>query len=501
MKVFLINPPYCHEEQGGALEPIGLCYLASVARLAGHDVRIHDLCDTHHADLPRFFAEMDAFDPEVVGITGMSSNYMAGLKVARAVKARYGCTTVFGGWHVSGRPQTVLEAAIDYVVIGEGEDTFVELLRFLSSGKPQRCEIRGLAYEEDGHVQINRPRERMKSLDLLPPPDRSELPVHRYRHPMLMNVPVSRMKTLSLQGSRGCPYKCTFCQTPAIWGNLWRHRDAASVADEIEHLIEAHQINSLFFRDEEFTLNRTWVLDVARELTRRGIPKVLQWGSFCRLDDIDRELVETLKEAGYCYGFVGIEGGTAGARDRIRKHFKQEEAERALQLFHEYDITSHAGWIIGFPWDTPEGLEEQFDWLRTLPIDLLAMSYAMPFDGTPFGEEMKATGMLLSEDTDRISLKRPVLRTPHIGTEELVRIRASFVRRFYLRPRHLARMVRRLYLQPQRFRIFGEIVWQFGKTAYFGPRGLSDFSIPDSLYKSPSREDPGGEIRRESAAA
>jgi radical SAM superfamily enzyme YgiQ (UPF0313 family) len=496
VKVLLMNPPTAYEDlQGSELEPLGLCYLAAVARQAGHEVLVRDLCDTRSGDVDTFFHEIDEFAPQVLGVTAMSHNYARGLEIARVLKARYACTTVFGGWHVSGTPQTVADPAIDYVVRGEGEETFVELLSHLETGSPARSNIQGLAYEEDGRVHVNCARERIMALDDLPRPERIGLPIGRYCHAVLLNRPMSQMTTLSIQGSRGCPYKCTFCQTPAIWGNLWRRRDPASIADEIEHLIETYGINSLLFRDEEFTLNKGWVISVAKELTRRGIPRVLEWGSFCRVDDIDRELMEALKEAGYCYGFLGIEAGTPEARERLQKHYKQDEAEKAVRLFHEYDITSHGGWIIGFPWDTREGLERQFQWIRTLPLDIMTMSYAMPFDATAFGREMREQGMLLSDDTDRITLQRPVLRTPLIPTEELTRIRSRFMRRFYFHPHYLARLTRRVFLRPLRLQIFAEFLWQHGRASYFGPDPVvSEFRIPATYLEqlSTSPQVPGG---------
>lgn len=485
MRVLLINPPTPWEElQNSLLEPLGLCYLAAVARRDGHEVRIRDLCDTLNTDIDGFFAETDAFAPEVIGITSMTSHFARGLEVARALKARYGCTVVFGGWHVSGRPEEVADPAIDFVVRGEGEQTFSELLQYLSTGSPRKEDIQGLGYYEGGKVQLTRARDRIMSLDELPMADRSDLPTHRYCHGVLFNRPRSQMRTLSIQGSRGCPYKCSFCQTPAIWGNLWRRRDPVSIADEIEHLIETYGTNSLWFRDEEFTVNKQWVISVAQEIIRRGIPKVLEWGSFCRVDDIDRELMDVLKEAGYCYGFLGVEAGSPEVRQRLKKHYKQEEAERALQLFHEYDVTSHAGWIIGFPWDTREDLTNQFNWIRTLPIDIMTMSYAMPFDSTSFGREMQEQGMVLTQDLSRWTLHRPVLRTPHLEEGELQRIRSSFMKRFYFSPRYMTRLARRLILRPMRLRIIAELVWHTGRSSYYGPDEIaSDFRVPEHYHQ------------------
>lgn len=471
MRVFLVNPPATYEEQTSRVEPLGLCYLAAVAKAAGHSVRIHDLCDTAAADEPRMLAELDAFAPDLVGFTAMTSAFGRALELARSVKARRAVPIVCGGWHVSGDPAAVLEPELDFAVVGEGEDTFLELLRHLETGAPARSAIEGLAWKEAGELRLNAPRSRLRDLSRLPRPDRSDLPIDLYRVPALLHAPLSRMRTLTIQASRGCPYTCTFCQTPAIWGRAWARREPKDVVDEIEALVDAHGLDSVWMRDEEFTLDKRWVLAICGELIRRGLHRRIAWGSFCRVDDIDRELMSGLTEAGYVYGFLGVEAGDPGVRLRLKKRFAQEDAERAFALFDEFDVTSQLSWIIGFPWDTAESLERQFDWIRTLPADILTVTYALPFASTEFARDMAEQGMILLDDWTRFSEKEPVLRTPHIPLEELRRLRPSFIRRYYARARHVRRVLRRVLARPARVRIFGELLWHhLRETEYFGKR-------------------------------
>ncbi|MEW6775591.1 MAG: radical SAM protein, partial [Bdellovibrionota bacterium] len=285
MRIFLINPPSNCSDTLPWLEPLGLSYIGAVCRDAGHDVRIRDLLTIEKADIPALFAELDGFRPDLVGFTAMSEHFRNGLELARAVKSRYGCTVVFGGWHVSGEPRAALESAIDFVVRGEGEDTILELLDYLQGKGPALDQIDGIAYEKDGILRITRARDRIKKLARLPAPMREGLPVGSYRFPMLYSVPVSRMNTLSVQASRGCPYKCVFCQTPALWSNLWSKRAPVAVVDEIEELVNRYNINTLIFRDEEFTIRPQWVMEICEEMARRGLPKKITWGSFARVDD------------------------------------------------------------------------------------------------------------------------------------------------------------------------------------------------------------------------
>src|SRR5262245_16035512 len=116
MRVFLVNPPATYEEQTSRVEPLGLCYLAAVGKAAGHSVRIHDLCDTAVADVPRMLAELAGFAPDLVGFTAMTSSFGRALELARAVKAARPVPIVLGGWHVSGDPGAVLAPELDYGV-------------------------------------------------------------------------------------------------------------------------------------------------------------------------------------------------------------------------------------------------------------------------------------------------------------------------------------------------------------------------------------------------
>ncbi len=464
MRIFLVQPPTNYTEGSTLVEPLGLSYIGAVCRDAGHEVEIFDLLNTELADPDGLFAAMDRFRPDLVGITSMSENFPSGRLVAKAVKARYGCPVVFGGWHVSGEPKAVLEPCIDYVVCGEGEETILELLEHIEGRGLPLAEIEGIAYKAPdvpGGFRVNPARARIRKLAKVPRPMRDGLPIDRYKFPVMYSHPISRMRTLSMQASRGCPYKCSYCQTPALWGSIWTNRNASDVVDEMEMLADTYNTNTVWMRDEEFTIRKNWVMDIAREITRRNLQKRVRWGSFCRVDDIDEELMSALKAAGYCYGFMGIETGDPAVRERLKKFYKQEEAERAAALFHKYDITSHVGWIIGFPWDTKEALDKSFDWLLTLPLDFVYFTFPTPFAATGLREEAEKNGLMLSSQDEIYNVKNPVIRTPHIEYEMLRRLPHEYMKKFYLRPSYVLRFMRRLVKSPYRVWTTTEFIYNF----------------------------------------
>ncbi len=459
MRVALIQPPTNYTNASCFLEPIGLGYVGAACRAAGHEVMLRDLVDRNRAAVTQLFDELDAFRPEVVGLSAMTETYANGLVLARAIQARYGARIVFGGWHVSGEPGAALDPAIDVVVRGEGEDAMVELLDAFAAGDTADLRaIEGLAFRDaTGELVMTPARRRLKKLDALPLPMRDGLPIERYRFNQFLCTPVSRMRTLSVQASRGCPYTCSFCQTPALWGAAWTKRTAANVVDEIEMLLDRHAIDSLFFRDEEFTVRPKWVMEICDELVRRRIPERLAWGAFCRADEMNEELAHAMSAAGCVYGFLGLESGDTELRERIQKRYADDDAERALSAMRGHGILSHAGWIIGFPTDTLESLERSYRWFERLPLDLLTIVFATPFGGTPFRDEVRAAGLLASDDPDLYTTKEPVVLTPAIPLERLRALPDRFLRRFYLRPAQALRLTTTVLRRRHGTRILAEM--------------------------------------------
>lgn len=457
MKIFLISPPSNCDDSLPWLEPLGLSYIASVCRNAGHEVEIRDLLSVHTADTAGLFAELDAFEPDLVGLTAMTENFKNGREIARAVKSRYGCITVFGGWHVSGEPTVVRDPAIDFLVKGEGEETMLELLDYVQGRGPSLENIEGLVWLDGDEVRVNPPRKRIRKLAELPRPMREGLPIEDYKFPMLFCEPVTRMRTLSVQASRGCPYTCTFCQTPAIWSNVWSKRTPVDVVDEIEELVARYKFNTLIFRDEEFTVRKNWVMEICDEMASRDLPKKFKWGSFARVDDVTPELVEAMHRGGSRYVFMGVEATSDEQQEKIKKWYKREQAEQAFATFRNAGVTTHGSWIIGFPWDTRAQLDSAFEWVRTLPMDFLSVLYATPFGSTPLREEVEREGLLLTDDPNYFNVNEPAIEVPGIPLEELRGLASHYRNRYFFNPGYMAGVAWQCLKSPTRARIVSEL--------------------------------------------
>ena len=258
MRVLLINPSYPFEEFPRLL--VTLPYVASALRAEGHEVEILDLL-LAQTTARKIEARMLRFRPQIVGITSVTLNHHIAEDIARWVRACDGAVPiVMGGPHVSFEIEgsfKSLDGALDYIAIGEGEHTMVELCRALG-GRMDLRDVRGLAaYDRrTGHVGKNAPRPLEDDLDTIPDPARDLVPLSRY---------LAFDSHASVVTSRGCPYECIFCSAPQWTGRKVRYRNPSLCVDEIERL-SSLGFTEITIEDDLFTLYRKHFLAVCGEL-------------------------------------------------------------------------------------------------------------------------------------------------------------------------------------------------------------------------------------------
>ncbi|MFQ5647580.1 MAG: B12-binding domain-containing radical SAM protein, partial [bacterium] len=230
MKVLLINPPSRQllvgnnpkflDEERGYNPPLGLLYIGTaLAREGSHQVRVLDAL-VEELDYDALRTEIASEKPDVVGITAMSFTLLDVIKVVSLVKKVLPeAVVVLGGPHVYLYPEETLRLeGVDYLIVGEGEFAFLEFMEFLE-GKRKRSSVSGLVCQEDGQIKKNAPAV-IENVDEISLPDRTLLPYRKYNSLLFAGTPVTTMFT-----SRGCPYKCTFCDrpfSPVLSGFRWR---------------------------------------------------------------------------------------------------------------------------------------------------------------------------------------------------------------------------------------------------------------------------------------
>jgi radical SAM superfamily enzyme YgiQ (UPF0313 family) len=337
-------------------------------------------------------ARLATLRPQVIGITAVCANYLDAIDAAAVARRTLGSftTIVLGGPHPSYGAATILShhSEIDFCVIGEGELTFVDLLRQLDSQHPRLAQVPGLALRASGRVVRTAPRPAISDLDSLPYPARHLLEAGRYPATIRPLTDGTTSNT-ELIASRGCPYPCEFCSTKEFWGRKYRRHSATRVAAELAHL-QGSGFTNLYFDDDIFTIDRRWVLELCRLLVDQG--RSIRWACGTRVDRVDQELLSRMKEAGCRYIYFGVESGDETIIEMQDKRASLRQVESAYDFMKDAGIYSSAALIFGLPGETWETAKRTVDWVRDrLRPDELWISKACCYPGTPLARKYGIT--------------------------------------------------------------------------------------------------------------
>lgn len=421
MRVLLVNPSYPFEEFPRLL--VTVPYLAGALRSDGHEVEILDLL-LARTTRERVAACMQRFRPQLVGITSVTLNHHIANRIGEWVRE---CDPevplVMGGPHVSFEIEDSFRAlpALDYVGIGEGEHTIVELARALEKrpGEDVR-DVRGLAVRDGDRVRRTAPRPLEDDLDELAPPARDLMPLSRY---------LAFDSHASVVTSRGCPYECVFCSAPAWTGRKVRYRTPGLCVDEMEELAAAG-FTEITIEDDLFTLYRRHFLAVCGELERRNTG--LRWNAFSRVDTISPEIVETMARAGCQAICFGVESGSQELLDLAKKRSDLAKVREAMRMTQAVGISALASFIIGLPGETETTLRQTVAFAESLREEfgsLYGFHILAPFPGTEVRERAADLGLeILTSDWTQYDANHVVTRTPGASPDSIRAVSDAYER-------------------------------------------------------------------------
>jgi radical SAM superfamily enzyme YgiQ (UPF0313 family) len=298
---------------------------------------------------------------------------------------------------------------LDVVVLGEGEETLVDLTRTVD-GARNLDPVNGIAYRVGSEVRTTAKRKVIKNLDALPVPARHLLPLGRYR---ALGMPIS------MTTSRGCPYKCIFCVGRKMVGAKVRYHGIARVVAELQNLakLKFHQIN---IADDLFTANQNHCLAVCEEILKRNLE--INWTSFARVDTVSEKLLSRMKAAGCTAVSFGIESANPDILKTIKKGITVEQIRNAVRICRRVGISPYASFILGLPGETPETIKETTDFAANLQQEGLAYGFHIlaPFPGTEVREKKDELGIrILTDDWSKYDANRAVVETATVNRRML----------------------------------------------------------------------------------
>ncbi len=386
MKILLIYPYPLYDrfqEEDIKPVPIGLYYVGAVLKENHYNVEILNWYNIHKT--PEKIGEiLSAKRPDIIGFSVLNANRWGGIEIARIAKQiNPDVKIVFGGVAATFLWKHFLKhfPQVDFVVVGEGEYTFLKLVRSVERGNDKKLEnLKGIAFRKNGKIIKTKDAEPIRDLDDLPIPAK----YFEYQH---------------VSYSRGCPWKCAFCGSPAFWGQKMRFHSPENFVNQLEML---YNKGTTFFyvSDDNFTIKKNRVIDICKRIIDKGLK--ITWVAISRVNYVDEDILYWMRKAGCTQISYGIESGSEKIRGLLNKNVTTDEIKRAFALTHKYGMIARAYFIYGSPEETCETIQETIDLMHEIK-PLICVSYILEiYPGTKLYADFRQKFHV----TDDVWLKR-----------------------------------------------------------------------------------------------
>ncbi len=412
------------------MPPLGMMSIAAVLEREGIDVEIID-CHATPLPLDDLVEDIIRRGADCLGISTTTSSFNKGYQIAAALKEKAPqIFTLFGGAHACtiGAPLLDSFPAIDCLVIGEGENTMLELAQ---AGFKGLGDIPGVAYRDvNGTGVYSAPRELIKNLDDLPFPAYRKLP----QFPKRYNLPLFSYPTApntSIISSRGCPYACSYCDR-SVFSRGFRFNSPEYIVEHMAMLNRDFGIRHVFFYDDLFTFDRKRVAEFCEIKARKGLK--VTYNCIARLEHVDSELLTLLKQSGCWQVNFGIESGDPEILKQHRKFFELDEVGRKLLMVKQAGMRVKGLFMVGLPGENETAIRRTIDYALSLPLDEINVTKFTPFPGAPIYATIREQGEF-TEDWDLMNCMNFVFVPHGMTKQQLENLYDEFIRSFYHRTR------------------------------------------------------------------
>ncbi|MEX2680711.1 MAG: radical SAM protein [Candidatus Sigynarchaeota archaeon] len=384
--------------------PIGLGYIASCLENAGFRADIVDL-SLKNVSLDVLCTFLKKRQPVLVGISALTAYYNGMKRISLYIKEHLpGIRIVLGGVHASALPsECLVECRADFVVIGEGEETMVELAKEMLKSDPDPSKIAGLAFLASGKIVMSKERALIPDLDTIPFPAWHKINPNRYPR-VPHGVVLKYKKFASIISSRGCPYDCAYCASCQFWKRKIRYRSPKNVVDEIQYLHEKFGIREIHFWDDNVTLRREHIVGICTEIIKRRLNH-LAFGTpnGLRVDTLDESLLKLMRQAGFYELTFAVESASIRI---LRSNGKFTDLKKIMYntvIAKKMGFLINSFFMIGFPEDTEETIEKTIRYAISVPFTYSEFFLLKPLPGSKLFENWSKGKDLLNFDWNKLT--------------------------------------------------------------------------------------------------
>ncbi len=418
--------PYYHTHM--VIPQLGVGYLSSYLKSNGFSVKIIDALK-NKLDNKQILKILKKNNIKAVGITCVTSNYDTVAQLSKFLKEN-DIKTIIGGVHSTFLPyRTLKDTAADFVICGEGEIALTQLVRQGFDNKGIKG-VYSLADLKDETTPFER-AEIVEDLDSLPFPDYEQMDPRDYPiapQGFFVKTPPVAMVT----SSRGCPYSCTFCASPAFYEKRIRFRSPKNVVNEIKWLVEEYGVREVQFADDNVTLKRAHIEEICNLLIENNIKISLCFTNGIRADKIDDELMQLMHKAGCYYVSLGIESANPQILKNIKKSETIETIEAAIDIVRRSGILCGGLFIFGLPGETKETIKETYNFIMNSKLDRLQCSILGVLPGSELWYTFQNEFVF---ETSKANFREPTWVPKGLTKQDLMDAQSNTMRSFYLKNR------------------------------------------------------------------
>jgi len=366
--------------------PLGILYISAYLEQQEIENEIFDTTFSSKDELSKYLLQ---YLPDYLGIYVNLMTKLNVLEIINFIKSRNELAhtkVILGGPDIRYNAENFLNHGADYLVIGEGEESFYELINALDTNKQQSLkEIPGIGFKDDAkNTTLTQDRTLIKKIDELPLPNRKRIDIAAYQNIWKKH---HGSDAVSVSTMRGCPYTCRWCSR-AVYGLSYRRRSPAKVIDELKIIQADYHPDSLWFVDDVFTISHKWMNEFTHELKRRNLK--INYECITRADRLNEEVISMLKDSGCFRVWIGAESGSQKIIDAMDRRVDVKQVREMIKLTKKYGIETGTFIMLGYLGETEKDIEETIEHLKGSNPDYFTITIAYPINGTEFYQEIEA---------------------------------------------------------------------------------------------------------------